>query len=77
MCIASFKRTLVLLFALIGLTATISSAADYAIAHVTVINPGRGKSGRPPEARFRSAKVRPWLRRSRAPHWAADIEIEH
>jgi len=42
-CIVSFKRTLVLLFALIGLTATISLAADYAIAHVIVINPGRGK----------------------------------
>lgn len=46
MCIASFKRTLVLLFALIGLAATISSAADYPIAHVTVINPGRGKPRR-------------------------------
>ena len=46
MCIASFKWTLFLFFALIGLTATISSAADYAIAHVTVINPGRGEPGR-------------------------------
>jgi imidazolonepropionase-like amidohydrolase len=35
-----------LLFALIGLTATISSAADYAIAHVTVINPGRDRPRR-------------------------------
>jgi hypothetical protein len=43
MWIASFKRTLVLLFALIGLTATISLAADYAVAHVIVINPGRCK----------------------------------
>lgn len=46
MCVASFKRALVLLFALIDLTATISSAADHAIAHVTVINPGRGKPRR-------------------------------
>ena len=46
MCIASFKRTIVLLFALIGLTAAISLAADYAIAHVTVINPGRGEPRR-------------------------------
>lgn len=43
MWIASFKRTLVLLFALISLTATISLAADYEVAHVIVINPGRCK----------------------------------
>lgn len=46
MRIAAFKRTFVLLFAWIGLSATISSAADYAIAHVTVINPGGGKPRR-------------------------------
>ena len=45
-CIASFKRTLALLFLSIGLTATISAAADYAIANVTVINPGRGEPRR-------------------------------
>jgi hypothetical protein len=41
-----FKRALVLLFVLIGSTGTISSAADYAIAHDTVINPGRAKPRR-------------------------------
>lgn len=41
-----FKRALVFLFVLIGPTGTISPAADYAIAHVTVINPGRAKPRR-------------------------------
>ncbi len=40
---ASAKRSLVLLVALFGLTTTICEADDYAIAHVTVINPGLGK----------------------------------
>jgi hypothetical protein len=44
MCIGSVKRSLVLLAALSGFTTAICQAQDYAIAHVTVINPGAVKT---------------------------------
>jgi hypothetical protein len=43
MRIGSVQGSLFLLAALSGFTTAICQAQDYAIAHVTVINPGAGK----------------------------------